>query len=230
MSEAAFRVERGGAADLRALERHHYASGSPAPPVRVLRAIDARTGGLVGVLWVSMPALNGAWRAIAWPDAFGGLTARANAATLNRLVRTISRVIVDPRHRGAGVGAMLVRAYLAEPLTPCTETIASMGRYVPLFERCGMRAVEAPRPMRDWRLMDALDSAGLTAMDLADGERAAVTLRRSFVRIEIDRWLNSARATRGLRSAPRSERAASAARALLARPMVLVHGTPEECQ
>ncbi len=82
----------------------------------VLRALVEQQ--LAGVLVVSMPTLNGRWRHAAWPDvdwAAGGRTAAARR--LNLRVRTISRVIVEPRCRGMGVATKLVRSYLAGPLT-----------------------------------------------------------------------------------------------------------------
>lgn len=217
------RIEAGERADLRALSRLHYARGEPAPPVAVVRAVH-RTMGVVGVLSVSMPVLNGAWREVAWPELVSGATAHERAAALNAAVRTISRVIVDPRVRAAGIGVALVRAYLAEPRTPCTEAIASMGRHVPLFERAGMRAFGVTRAARDFRLVDALEHAGLTAMDLADEASAARVMRFRHVREEVDRWLNSARGTRGLRDCSRAERARAAAQALIAPPRVYVWG------
>ncbi len=215
------RIERGERADLRVMERMHYARGAPAPPVLVMRAVH-RTMGVVGVLSVSMPVLNGAWREVAWPGLAGGTTARERAMRLNAAVRTISRVIVEPRMRAAGIGVALVRAYLAEPLTACTEAIASMGRHVPLFERAGMRAMGVARPLRDFRLLDALEHAGLTAMDLADEATAGRAMRSRLVRVEVDRWLNGARGTRGLLDASRAARARAAAQALIAPPLVYV--------
>lgn len=217
------RIERGERSDLRAMERMHYARGAPAPPVLVMRAVH-RTMGVVGVLSVSMPVLNGPWREDAWPGLVSGVRAPERARLLNREVRTISRVIVDRRVRASGIGVALVRAYLAAPLTVCTEAIASMGRHVPLFERAGMRAVGVTRAARDFRLVDALEHAGLTAMDLADEASAGRAMRSPFVRVEVDRWLNGARGTRGLLDASRAVRARAAARVLIAPAMVYVCG------
>ena len=228
-------IKHGTLEDLRTLERFHYASGRPAPPVLVLRATDAR-GGVAGVLAVSMPCLNGAWRERAWPGTFGvhdpgasdsrELDPRERARVLNATVRTISRVIVAPSARGTGIGVALVRAYLRRPLTRCTEAIASMGRASPLFLRAGMREVEVERATRDWRLIDALERAQIAPTDLAVEAMATVLMRRAFVRREVDRWLAGARGTRAVRGAPRRTRAMVAARAVIARPCVYVHGEP----
>lgn len=241
MGAARFHVERGTFGDVAALARFHYVSGrvsgraggGPGVPVRVLRAVDLVAGDVVGVLVVSCPALNDGWRERAWPRVFEGLDGRglegkARAAAINAHVRTISRVIVEPRRRSMGVGAMLVRVYLERRLTALTETIASMGRYTSMFERCGMRRVECARPMRDYRLLDALEHCGRVALDLVDPERAGVVMREAFMREEVDRWLNAARGTRGARELSRVERAGIAGRALIARPVVYVHGDERE--
>lgn len=219
-----FAIERGCWADLRALSRHHYAGSDPAVPVRILRAVDRARGELAGVLVVSHPALNDAWRERAWPGMFPRMDGRTRALAINSLVRTISRVIVEPRRRSMGVGTMLVRAYLDSPLTALTETIASMGRYTSMFERSGMRVVECARPQRDYRLLDALAHARVAPIELVDPERGAALMRDSFIREEVDRWLNAARGTRVLLSSSRSERAGEAGRAVIARPVVHVHG------
>lgn len=217
------RIEPGERADVVAFDGMHYARGAPAPPVLVLRAVHRKMG-VVGVLSVSMPVLNGAWRDAAWPGLLSGASARERAMALNAAVRTISRVVVDPRVRAVGIGVAMVRAYLAAPRTVRTEAIASMGRHVPLFERAGMRAIGVVRAMRDFRLVDALEHAGLTAIDLADEASAARAMRVRFVREEVDRWLNSARGTRGLLEAARVERARAAAQALIAPPRVYACG------
>lgn len=233
MSAAQFHVERGTWADALALARFHYVSGGPGVPVRVLRAVDLVAGEVVGVLVVSCPALNDGWRERAWPGVFGGLDGRGlvgreRAGAINACVRTISRVIVEPRRRSMGVGSMLVRAYLEGRLTALTETIAAMGRYTSMFERAGMRRVECARPMRDYRLLDALEHRGRVALDLVDPERAGMVMRDGFVRAEVDRWLNAARGTRGGLELSRVERAGIAGRALIARPVVYVHGDERE--
>lgn len=210
------RFERGVADDYRALARFHYRQGPPATFELVLRAVDERAGELIGVLVVSRPILNGAWRALAWPGRFMG-ERRAQALALNREVRAISRLVVDPRWRGAGVGAALVRAYLAAPLTPCTEALAAMGRWCPVFERAGMRAIPLAPAARDVRLARRLRALGVSAADLVHPTRDPTS--RPGVRRALEAWAAGARGTRGRGL---SELRASAARAMTCRPLVFV--------
>lgn len=149
----------------------HYRGGLPAMIARTLAAhVD---GELAGVLVVTWPVLNASWRRIAWPH--GPWRDRAGAARfVNRHVRRIARVVVEPRFRAIGVASSLVRAYLADPLTGRTEVVASMSHATPLFERCGMRRVEVPEAARTIalrRTLERLDLAPWRLMDAAELER-----------------------------------------------------------
>ncbi len=201
------RVERGTRTDYDALAHWHYRAGAPATFAAVLRAVDVdgvMDGGpavLAGVLVVSHPTLNGPWRERAWPGALSTADAddpAARARRLNAMVRTISRVVVDPRYRGSGVATALVRAYLDRPLTPLTEAVASMGALVPLFTRSGMRCVSV-RSAHSCRMAGALRRRRLAPwrlLDLAEASRWA-RCDRALVH-EARRWANASRATRAL--------------------------------
>lgn len=186
--EITVEIEPGTRADMDALLVHHYLAGRPATRVGILRAVDRRHGNLAGVLVVSMPTLNGAWREQPWPGRYSGGDRKAAAARINAELRCISRVIVDPRYRGLGVATRLVRAYLAAPLSPATEAVAAMGPICPFFERAGMNAYRVPMHAADARLADAIDAAGGEAWMLADPERAAALAGRPLVAAELARW------------------------------------------
>lgn len=222
---ADIRVLRGRPADYAALARFHYRATRPATIVHTLAAADASSGEVIGVLTISMPTLNGPWRAAAWPPLFGRRSGRALARSVNRHLRTISRVIVDPRYRALGVASRLVKAYLENPLTPCTEALASMGRYCPFFARAGMRELLLIAPSRDARLRTALAVAGVEPWQLIDLASAARLLRsRAALRRALISWANDSRATRRLRpagdqGAALAPLAALAGAALTARPL-----------
>jgi len=148
-----------------ALSHLHYRGGLPAMIARVLAA--RVQGELAGVLVVTWPVLNASWRPEAWP---GERWSDRNLAArfVNRHVRRIARVVVEPRLRGLGIASALVRAYLAEPLTRCTEVVSSMAHATPLFERCGMRRVESREPARTAALRRALERLSLSPWQLMD--------------------------------------------------------------
>jgi len=157
-------IEQGTLRDLEHLARFHYAAGRPGPIARILRAVDE--GQTIGVLAASMPTLNGRWRAIAWPGDYDTPDQRENANRLNRDVRVVSRVIVDPRYRGQGIAVRLVRAYLNDPCTVRTEAVAAMAHACPFFERAGMWRIDLPPSKADTKLLRAMHRHGVETADL----------------------------------------------------------------
>lgn len=189
------RIGRGVYADYRLLERYHYRAGRPAVPVRVLRARVGRE--VAGVLVVARPTLNGRWRRAGWGKVIRG-DRRARAAWLNAEVRTIARVIVDPRFRGMSIARRLVRAYLRDPETGRTEAVAAMGAYCPFFERAGMREVRCGPNDADRRLARVLRAARVRPWELVDLSRARRILSRSRrVREGVRAWARSREGLRG---------------------------------
>lgn len=201
---APYAIERGTIADYRALAHTHYRAGDPASCALVLRAIERERGELVGALVVSMPTLNGAWRDLAWPGRYTSGDRRADVARLNDEVRRISRVVVCQRHRGMGLATRLTEAYLADPLTPCTEAVAAMGRLCAFFERAGMTPYRLAPTKRDARLLDALAHAGVEEWRLATPraafDRAIRGAGEAFIEREVRRWARASRASRSLSS------------------------------
>lgn len=220
-------IRPGTRADYLRLARHHYCATPPATIVQTLVIADGRTDEAFGVLTVSMPTLNGAWRArLGSPRAAGPsrASAAARARRLNRTLRTISRVIVDPRYRVRGVATALVRAYLDAPQTPCTEAIAAMGRPCRFFARAGMTPVRAPIPARHARLLAHLDAARIPPWTLADPQRTTERLHTTPQLLPaLHRWANDARATRRFLRADPTHLARHAAHCLLAARTIYIH-------
>lgn len=190
-SVVSVRIEPGSFDDYRALAVFHYITGRPALPVYTLRAIDRSSGELAGVLVVTMPTLNGSWREQAWPGRFRTRNKKLDAARINRELRTIARVIVDPRFRACGVATRLVRTYLNNPLTPATEAIAAMGRASPFFDSAGMTRYEMGVDRRDARLIDALTYHGFRPWALLDNRCRRRVLRRPHLVRELKSWAGS---------------------------------------
>lgn len=196
----AARICRGSRADLDALIQQHYRTAPPVAVERVLVALDTSTGELVGGLAASRPPLNDSWRGRAWPDLFpSGLSPRQRAARLNDHVRILSRVVVVPSRRSLSIATHLVRHYLLDPITPCTEALAAMGDIAPFFERAGMRRLPLPVTRRDHVLVGALAEAGVTPLDLA-GLDAHPPPIPALVVGALRTWARAHRATR-----PRAE-------------------------
>lgn len=117
--------------------RFHLPPNSPVAvvaythPVPDCRARDLATGG----------------RYVGWPDRRSGLL------LLNREMRTVSRLIVEPRFRGLGLATRLLRETLPRLNVPLVEALAVMGELVPMFTRAGFERVTnaAATPYFLWR-------------------------------------------------------------------------------
>ena len=172
-------IERGSAADFAALARFHYRSRHPGMVTARYRAVLdeptvigrylSRRGErqTIGVLLRSLPRLCCTLRDHATHDRYRGMSWRFRGQMLSREFRTISRVVIDPRWRGAGLAVRMVKQALAEPDTIFTEALAAMGRVHPFFERAGMVRYERPPRAEHARLIDGLKHAGLSPTLLA---------------------------------------------------------------
>lgn len=213
---------------VRHLLDRHYASERPARLCRVLAAFEpegGRDAAPIGALVAAFAPLNARWREAAWPGRYRLGTRRAIARRVNRDLRVIARVVVDPRCRGTGIGVALVRAYLARACTRRTEAVASMGEHCPIFERAGMRRIVTRPVRRDRELSRGLRRLRVRPDALVD-ERLLerCVRRRPELVLLLAAWARASRGTRGVldRSDWLPEIAAQAARAVLAPPAVFV--------
>ncbi|MCA9293779.1 MAG: AAA family ATPase [Phycisphaerales bacterium] len=227
------RIERGVAEDLAALAPLHYRAGSPATVVGVL---VARVGGArAGVLAVSMPVLNATWRQVAWGDRFATGDRRRDAARINRELRCISRVIVEPAYRSMGIARRLVEHYLAAPMTRRTEALAAMGHAAPFFEAAGMCAYHLPPAQRHARLLDAFEHVGVEAWRLATPGLVLERLHArdrvgtqafgatAFIERELRSWARRSGATASMAKGSVGALVEAAARLIVARPVAYAH-------
>ena len=239
------RIERGDISDYRALARFHYRGAHPGAVTAILRAALDRPTVLgrylhrdsqrqcVGVIVRSRPHLACEMRDIATAGRYRGLSLRESAIMLNREVRTISRVVVDPRFRGCGLAVRLVRAALrdareVEPGAIFIEALAAMGRVNPMFQRAGMTRLDPPPRPADSRLVDALESAGIAPASLCSMAMLHARMSRldeaarRFIDDELRRW-NRAAACRRTRQHAKDtslqQIIASARRSIFTRPV-----------
>ena len=207
------RIHRGEPSDYDRFARFHYRAGRPATCETVLLAcIDQEPA---AILIVSRPVLNAVWRRAAWPGEYDTPSRTDNATRINRDIRTISRVVVDPRFRCRGLASRLVRAYLADPRTHRTEAVAAIGDVCPFFERAGMTRVPGVRSRRDQKLLDHIERMDETPASLLC-ERQRTRLRPAILA-----WARDSRATRRIRDEARLARLAACA--LVVPPVAYTH-------
>lgn len=234
-------LEPGTLRDYHALARFHYRGPRPATVSGVFRlvyrapSVVGRYLGrrdetqVVGVLVRSRPRLGCRMRGRALGGRYRGLSSGDRARAINREVRTISRVVIDPRFRGLGLAVRLVRHALAHAETPYTEALAAMGRVHPFFEKAGMTRYDPPARADDARLLAALDRVGIPPATLASARAMRARLARcepcdrAWIERELRRWCAGAGppATRGrhARAAPLDIILTAARGNLLSRPV-----------
>ncbi|MBK9974098.1 MAG: hypothetical protein IPP14_04915 [Planctomycetes bacterium] len=142
---------------------HYLGTGRPGPTAAVWLA--RLHGQAVGLALFAFPLLLlGARRGVLPASCETRQVLQQGATELNRQVRALSRIVVDPRLRGCGVAGRLLRFALPRLEVPFVECLAQMGEYSGFlhgagFERAGTvappRAVLALRQFLATRNLDA---------------------------------------------------------------------------
>lgn len=132
----------GNRGDLAALARHHYRPGAPATVCAVRTAFvrdrHSRRERIVGVAVLSwpVPMLKARNRHFNLDARY-----RTRLRFANEHVRTISRVIVHPQFRAAGIAQDLVRQLVACCPTRYVESSTHMGAFAGFLCRCGFESL-----------------------------------------------------------------------------------------
>ena len=200
-------VVHGGKRDYEQLAAYHYRDRDPLAPAAVfaLKPTGARAETApLGVIVYTMPAPVVELRNVATAGLLTGLDNRTRLALLNRTVRCIARVIIEPRLSGLGLATRLVRETLPKAGVPIVEALAVMGSVHPFFERAGMTAYRAPLPVHCVRLIEALSLVGIEADLLLDAHAVQRRLsrlqssRRGLIQQEIRTFLSAYRRGRDM--------------------------------
>ena len=162
-------------ADYKQLAQYHYRDNGPGQfsriyTMRVQSGISNLKSQIdcIGVIVYSTATLGQELRNIATNNFFIGFDQKTQLALLNKYVRRISRVIIEPRFRGLGLAKMLVRETIPMMDFPIIEAVAVMGSVNPFFEKAGMIAYTAPEKESGIRLAEALSAVGIEQELLID--------------------------------------------------------------
>lgn len=203
-------ISEGTKSDYLQLAQHHYKSHHPPPVTSIISIHENRqtvvgryfhTGAqrvLIGVLLRSLPRLQCKLRAIATHNRYAGLNGNYLAGILSKEIRTISRVVIDPRYRGLGIAVRLVKYALQNPQTIYTEALAAMGRVNPFFEHAGMTRYDRPPHPQHIRLLAAFTELGLKPWWLASNNavwqwfNSLSDSQQSWIQNELSRWAGAA--------------------------------------
>jgi hypothetical protein len=195
------KIVPGTIADYKPLARFHYRESRTGPVAAVYKIIDTHPmrneiEPVVGIIIYSMPACSVQLRNIATNGLFTKLgSANANMQLVNQNIRTIARVVIEPRYRALGLAYELVKKTMPLLNMPYIEALAVMGKVNPFFERAGMMKFEGPEPLRCVKLQAALSTIGIEQTDLVDIEKTHNKLQslnrktKSFIEKQIIEFL-----------------------------------------
>lgn len=144
-------------------------------PGRPLGSFGQRPAGII-IYTMANPRVE--LRRAATAGAFAGLDRQTGLALLNRHVRCIARVIIDPRFRGIGLASRLVRETMSRMNVPIVEALGVMPLVNPFLERAGMKAFRPRIPVEHAALLEAFSAAGIEEEDLLDPGRVQSRLDR----------------------------------------------------
>lgn len=124
----------------------------------------------VGVIVYGMAGLDVELRNTATDNMLVGLDIKTRAELINKNFRCITRVIIEPRFRGLGLGSRLVRETLSRADVPIVEALAVMGAVNSFFEKAGMASYSSGQSRRCVQMKEALSAVGIRDEELIDAD------------------------------------------------------------
>ncbi len=185
-------IVRGTLDDYKELAHYHYRDCHVGPFAAIFAIRPA-----IGVIVYTMPSPGSELRSIATGNLFGGLDRTTRLTLINKNIRRISRVIVEPRFRGLGLASRLVRETMHKMAVPIVEALAVMGLVNPFFEKAGMIAYPGKMPARCVQLIEAFSMVGIEKEDLIDSQKVQQKLeplhrpQAEFIEFQIKHFLQS---------------------------------------
>jgi hypothetical protein len=192
----------GDLADYRQLACHHYRGGSPVGVkavfiVRPTKSMGSFRKKPAGAIVYTMPVPCVELRDVATDGIFKGLDRQTQLALINRNIRRISRVVIEPRFRGIGLATRLVRETMPQMNVPLVEAVGVMPLVNPFLERAGMKAFAPRLRLEHIELIEALSVTGIEEDELIDPagvQKKLDALPKSaadFIEGRVQRFLNS---------------------------------------
>lgn len=187
--------------DYKQLAHYHYRDGrlGPFTAVFALKPTSALAARIqtVGVIVYTMPSPGLGLRNVATDNLFAGFDRRTRLALINKNIRCVGRVIIEPRFRALGLASRLVRQTMPQMNVPIIEAMAVMGLANPFFEKAGMKAFRAKMPARCVQLIEAFSLVGIEQRRLIDPQYVQRKLGRlprskaEFIELQIRVFLQS---------------------------------------
>ncbi len=187
--------------DYKKLSSYHYRDNGPGQMSKIFaikpKANSFLQADTIGVIVYSTPNPGLELRNIATNNFFVGFDRATQISLLNKYIRRISRVIIEPRFRGLGLAGRLVRETMPIMNFPIIEASAIMGEVNPFFEKAGMTAFHAPEKLSTSRVIEALETVGIKKSLFAQPNQVQEILDQlppdtaEFIETEFRRFLQS---------------------------------------
>jgi len=174
-------IVEGEMADYKALAAYHYREEMPVA-VKAVFALRSKTArGMLGsrpagVIVYCAPNPRVELRTVATDGAFAELDKQTQLALINRNIRCIARLIIEPRFRGIGLATRLARETMTRIAVPIIEALGVMPQANPFLERAGMQAFAPRTPLAHVELVEAFSTVGIEADRLIDPEAVQRTI------------------------------------------------------
>jgi GNAT superfamily N-acetyltransferase len=149
----------------------------------------------VGVIVYTMPLAGCEMRNVATANLFTDFDAGTRLSLINKNIRCISRVVIEPRYRGIGLASKLVRETMEIVNVPIVEALAVMGIVNPFFEKAGMTAYPTKMSESSVRMKQAFNAVSIDEDEMINAEGVLKKIerlagsRKRFIKEEIGQFL-----------------------------------------
>lgn len=173
---AKLEVVRGKPADYTPFAAYHYRDEKPTAikavfVLRPKRSLGSFGKQPAGAIVYCMPNPRVERRSVATDGCFANLDRQTELALINRNIRCIARLVIEPRFRGIGLATRLVRETLGQMDVPIVEALGVMCTVNPFLERAGMKGFAPRIPVAHMQLTEALSTVGIEEDLLIDPQQ-----------------------------------------------------------
>ena len=165
-------IVEGGFNDYKKLSKYHYRNERTGPLTNIFilkpKYDSCMKVNTIGVIVYSMPNPCLELRNIATNNFFVGLDRKTQISLLNKSVRRICRLIIEPRFRGLGLASYLVRKTMPLVKIPIIEASGVMCKVNPFLKKAGMTEYHAPPKISNIRMIEAFKTIGIDESSLID--------------------------------------------------------------
>ena len=195
-------IVEGDMKDYESLAMYHYRDSRPVAvkavfALKIKGRVAPRDNRPAGVIVYTMPNPRVELRDVATDGLFSGLDRQSELSLINRNIRCIARVVIEPRYRGIGLASRLVRQTMPRLNVPVIEALGVMPSVNPFLEKAGMKPYVPPVPLHHVDLLESFSAVGIEEEDLVYPKLVQAKMDAlpwpacDFLEIRIEQFLKS---------------------------------------